>query len=232
MKPYYQDAAVTLYHGDCREVLEWLAADVLITDPPYGIAYPGGRPLTGSAAATRDRERPIAGDQDAAIRDEALAAWGSPARPALAFGSWRAPKPKGTGQVLVWWKREQKNLSRHWGRAWASNWEEIYLLGDWPKLPGQDAGHGVIPTDEHRSAAYGATATLGHPTPKPVLLMEQLIARAPTGIVADPFAGVGATLLAARNLGRRAIGVEIEEHYCEIAAKRLAQDTLFGGVGA
>ena len=67
---------------------------------------------------------------------------------------------------------------------------------------------------------------IGHPTPKPLTLMEQLVRKCPPGVIADPFAGSGATLIAARNLGRKAIGVELEEKYCEIIAKRLDQQVI------
>lgn len=69
MKPYYADSNVTLYHGDCLEVTEWLAADVLVMDPPYGMAFQSGYRAEAHA--------PIAGDKDTRIRDGALALWGT-----------------------------------------------------------------------------------------------------------------------------------------------------------
>ena len=105
--------------------------------------------------------------------------------------------------------------------------EEIYVLGSgWPKA--DSPMRSVIRTDESRSSAV---TEIGHPTPKPVGLMERLIEKCPPGVIADPFAGSWSTLVAAKLLGRRAVGVELEERYCELAALRLAQDALDLGVG-
>ena len=111
--------------------------------------------------------------------------------------------------------------------AFGTSHEEIYILGRWEK---RSARRGSVITTE--SSPSGLTTRIGHPTPKPVGLMEILVAAAPPGAIADPFSGSGATLLAARNLGRKAIGVEVEERYCEIIAKRLDQMCLDFGEGA
>lgn len=220
--PYYEDDLVTLYHGDCREVTVWLEADVLVTDPPYGMAY-------------RDRLKrhpSIAGDESTAARDDLLAVWGD--RPALVFGTWRVVKPGGVKNVLIWDKGT--DLGMGVSTPWGLSHEEVYVLGSWPALvPGGRVREGGtpsrvpsvlrVPKPNNASSAR----EVDHPTPKPVGLMERLIDRCPPGTVADPFAGSGSTLVAAKQLGRRAIGVELEERYCEIAAKRLTQDTLFGG---
>lgn len=209
MRPYYEAGGITIYHGDAREVQEWRSAAVLVTDPPYGMAYKswGGRV--------------IAGDEDSQARDAILALWG--ARPALVFGTWRVEMPRGTRQTITWAKESigpgMGDLSLPWGPAT----EECYVLGSgWQgsRRPNFYA------TAEARVGPGGGSALYGHPTPKPVRLMAWLLECCPPGVVADPFMGVGATLVAAKSLGREAIGVEIEEAYCETAALRVAQEVL------
>ena len=215
-EPYFEADGITLYHGDCLEVTEWLAADVLVTDPPYGIAWPAGRLSSNPSLRMSADVQSIAGDESTAIRDEALAIWG--ANPSVVFASWRNPVGGGATHRLIWHKKGRyPGVSPH---PFYPVDEEIYLTGaGWVGPPTPS----VIATSEQRSAEPGR---VGHPTPKPVGLMEQLISKCPPGVIADPFAGSGATLLAARNLGRLAIGVELEERYCEIIANRLAQQVL------
>lgn len=108
--------------------------------------------------------------------------------------------------------------------AFGTSHEEIYLLGAWPKRGMRRPS--VLRTACAMGNPHGLVAMMEHPTPKPISLMETLILAAPDGVVADPFAGSGSTLVAAKNLGRRAIGVEVEERYCEVIARRLSQEVM------
>jgi len=221
MSIYYQDDFVTLYHGDCLQQLEWLTADVLVTDPPYGIKWKG---ITGGVNKNYTKHiSGIEGDENADARDDVLNLWGL--KPAIVFGSWRIPKPEKTEHRLIWHKAGMPPGALN--APFMSNDEEIYILGKGfrKSSPPQRS---VIKTDEHRPTEVGR---IGHPTPKPISLMETLIGRCPDGLIADPFAGSGSTLVAARNLGRKAVGIELEEKYCEIIAKRLSQQAFdFGGI--
>jgi site-specific DNA-methyltransferase (adenine-specific) len=145
--------------------------------------------------------------------------WGD--KPAIVFGSWRMPRPEKTKQRLIWHKTK---LNPGMTKApWYSADEEIYIIGQgFTGKPQQT----VIPSYEARGGGDGLSAMTGHPTPKPIPLMGNLIEKCPDGVIADPFAGSGATLIAARNLGRKAVGVELEEKYCEIIASRLANQTF------
>jgi len=221
--PYYEDDLVTLYHGDCREVTAWLEADVLVTDPPYGRAWKQGDTGKGRGWAS-DNHAGIANDATTEARDSVLILWGT--RPAIVFGDLMLPPPVGVKHVLIYDKGNDAGFTGAVG-GYRRNVEAIYLIGQ-----GHGAGLGgltaVLAT---RTSAGGNLArTTGHPHTKPLDVMESLINRGPAGVVADPFAGSGSTLFAAKLLGRCAIGVELDERYCEIAARRLAQDTLFGGV--
>lgn len=116
---------------------------------------------------------------------------------------------------------------------WGTSHEDVHILGTgWSReVAGVSRRGSVIRTTGARGGASGEENQWGHPTPKPVPLMELLIAACPPGVIAEPFAGSGATIVAARNLGRRVIAVELEERYCEVIAKRLDQGALdLGGI--
>lgn len=219
MTPYYADELVTLYHGDCREITEWLAADVLVTDPPYGRAWRQGDTGTGRGWVS-DRHEGIQNDNNTDARDAVLELWGQ--RPAVVFGDLLLPPPSHGKHVLIYDKGESAGFTGAIG-GYRRNAEGIYVLGNgWGSGLG---GRSCILTTGASTGGNLARRT-GHPHTKPLDVLEVLILGAPPGVIADPFVGSGSTLLAARNAGRRAIGVEIEERYCEIAARRLAQGAL------
>ncbi len=220
VKPYYEDGTCTIYHGDCREVIADLGAEVVITDPPYGIAYstaPSDAWDVKGAPAWRGQQ--IVGDDSTRLRDEVLEALRFPA---AVFGSWKTDKPNGTRAVLVWDKGPERGMG-DLTLPWKPSWEPIYILG-----PGWRGSR-----DEAVLKGYGLTTWVKggrcHPNEKPVDLLRHLILKAPPGVVLDPFMGSGSTLRAAKDLGRRSIGIEIEERYCEVAVKRLAQEVLLLG---
>lgn len=223
-EPYYQDEWVTLYHGDCLTETAWLEADVLVTDPPYGIAASslssGGKGKTPAAGRRRVHSDGQAWDQTLVARDAALALWGAE-RPAAVFASPKrldAPPFEHRQVPLIWDKGELIGMG-DLTFPWRINYELIYIRGG---FTGSRTSTAVL----RYNLSNRAAGLEGHPTPKPIGLMQNLIERCPVGVIADPFAGSGSTLVAAKQLGRHAIGVELEERYCEIAARRLAQDVL------
>jgi len=218
MRPYYEDDLVTLYHGDCRDIDVWLTADVLLTDPPYGIAWKKGLNRKAGSRAHAG----IVNDGDTAARDDILAAWGD--KPAAVFGSLYAPFPAGHKQALVWRKPGDAGVVGS-TTGWRRDVELVFLTGPWPKKPASrssvlDSGARMV------GGTHGAAARFGHPHAKPLDLMENLVMACPPGVIADPFSGSGSTLVAAKLQGRRAIGVEVDERYCSMIAARLAQDAL------
>lgn len=215
-RPYYQDGQVTLYHGDCLKLTEWLEADVMLTDPPYGIAYNSGARRETLAAS-------IAGDLDTTVRDKALEQWAD--RPALVFGTWRIPRPPATRARLVWDTKGALGMG-DLSIPWKPSDQEIYVLGQ--GFSGRRDNNVLVCAPVQSMARNGRL----HPHEKPVPLLERLLDKCPRGVVADPFSGSGSTLVAARNMGRKAVGVELDERYCEIVAKRLDQMCLDFGEGA
>lgn len=217
--PYFADELVTLYLGDCHEVDAWLGADVLVTDPPYGTDAAGygygrrnanGRPHDSRTGAQ------IAGDMTTGSRDAMLEAWGD--RPRLLFGSPRLPDPPGAWQHRLVWDKGQLGTN---GGPWRYAHESIYVAGDgWRRV--SDAASSVLRV----VMPNNSPEKRDHPHAKPVPLMEALIEAAPAGVIADPFAGSGATVIAARNLGRRVVAVEISERHCETIARRLSQQAF------
>ena len=219
MRPYYDHGGITIFHGDCREIPAWLSASVMVTDPPYGIAWSRGVNNARNSAAHDG----IAGDEDVSTRDSALALFGD--KPALVFGSFYAPFPPNLRHVCVWHKPPDAGVVGS-TTGFRRDVEPIFLCGPWPA---QAVQWSSVIRDASQSISEVARSA-GHPHAKPIGLVRSLMIRllsAPVRLC-DPFMGSGTVLVAARDLGHQAIGVDVEESNCERAAKRLAQQTLFG----
>ena len=243
--PYYQDESVTLYLGDCREVLPALnvTADCIVADPPYG-------------ETSLEWDRWPEGWLEVAMRAVTRSMWcfGSlrmiPIKAADEFAPLAAEPGRDLDQAQRFRFRGRPVFKRfietipHWYRG---SWSAIYR--EVPRIPSAD------PTDHRRRtrkangtphagqvgqitfradgmrltrsviAARSLKGCAAHPTEKPGVILVPLIAYAcpPGGLVVDPFAGSGSTLDAARCSGRRAIGIEGDESYAERAARRLSQ---------
>ena len=241
MTPYYDDGQAVIYHGDVLDVLASFesSVDAVVTDPPYssGTRMEAHKSASGAMLrAGRFSDRPIELDQMTTTGFvwlmRAVAQGVRPLLPEggsiLSFIDWRQwPNLVGAletcnyrVQSMIVWDKGHFGL----GNGFRAQHELIC-----------HASKGV-PTIEHKDTGNVIKASrvepVDHPSPKPVGLMERLI-RVVTpagGVVLDPFMGSGTTLRAAANSGYRAIGIEAEERYCEIAADRLAQGSLMGGV--
>lgn len=215
MSIYYQDDHVTLYHGDClSEHREWMEADVLVTDPPYGTQFSAENPKGGYGRRQNAGLGPegftIANDGTTATRDAALGAWG--VKPALVFGSPRLPDPPGEWADRLVWDKKRPGMN---GGPWRYRHESIFVTAGFERRDNESVSILTAWPDQK-----------DHIHAKPLTLMTALVRCAPAGVIADPFSGSGSTLVAAANLGRKAIGVEVEEKYCELIVKRLAQGAL------
>lgn len=181
----------------------WVGADVLLTDPPFGYAFASGR------ADSRFRHKVIVGDESLDARDAVMEAWGD--KPALVFGSWKRDSPAGTHTALVWEKGAAVGMG-DLSVPWKPNWEEIYVLGRGFAHEHRDSG--VI------TGIYAPPGGRMHPNQKPLALIAYLLERCPPGVIADPFAGSGSTLIASEDAGRTASAVEIEPAFCDVIASR------------
>ena len=204
MKPYYQDSSITIYCGDCREILPSLEkVDLLLTDPPYGID--AGNMTLGYANTFKDKIQRSDWDTDKPD-DETIRAILSSADKSIIWGGNYFSLPP-SRNFLVWDKTPELQ-GRSFAEcevAWAS-WDSVARLFRYS------------PTQMRKV----------HKTQKPLPLMRWCLGLVPDATtILDPFMGSGTTLVAAKLEGRKAIGIEISEKYCEIAAERLRQGVLF-----
>lgn len=216
MKPYCQTDLGTLYHGDCLEILPKLPpVDLVLTDPPYGINYQSAWRTDKS-----QRKPKIHGDDQYPL-------WVFDIRPTVALFVWcrwdnlvDIPKPK---SFIVWDKmvHSMGDLKHEFGRRW----DGIAFY------PGPKHQFIKRPIDIIRFPKIQPEALL-HPNEKPVGVVIPLIEAHIATSVLDPFLGSGTTAVACERLGRKWIGIEISEEYCEISAKRIdaeaRQGKLFG----
>ena len=224
MKPYYEDASVTLYHGDCREVLPTLSrgsADLLLTDPPYGVSWQSGhRHRAFERLVGDDGTLDVAAALAAALRvlksQRHSYIFGRHDLSALPFG--------GTCE-LIWDKVGLTGGDTNSGWATAHDYIQFGMHSA-PSQRHRGDGNGAARLRRGSVLRYPRTngnAVTRHPTEKPVALLRELIEMSsrPGELVLDPFAGVGSTGVAAVMEGRRAVLIELEERYCEVAADRL-----------
>lgn len=228
---YYQDQYVTLHHGNSFEIMAQLddeSIDCVITDPPYS-------ERTHAKASKKQSNGVVTHGIDTfdSFTDQKLyEAYDEMARVSKGWVvstldynhafRFETEPPKGMRQMRIGVWVKNNPTPQISGDRPAQGWEAISYLykqdkrGWWNGggYPGNYVTNLATPT--------------GHPTPKPVGIVSSFVERFsnPNDTILDPFAGGGTTLLAARNLGRKAIGVELEEKYCEMIAKRLSQETF------
>lgn len=217
MKPYYQDSAVTIYHGDCREVLPTLEpVDLMLTDPPYGIGEAAGANKSRACLAIAV-DYGVASWDNRPVDDELMLLALGAARNAIIFGGNYYSHLLRPGPCWLVWDKENG----------ATDFADCELA--WTSLPSavrirRHRWHGMLRKGQEERK---------HPTQKPLDLMKWCIGIADkhrhAATILDPFMGSGTTLRAAKDLNRRAIGIELEEKYCEIAAKRMRQEVLAFG---
>ena len=199
-----------LWLGDCLEILPTLGkVDTVVTDPPYGIGWSKPFIANGNSRAHDG----IVNDGDCHVRDAALAF----ASRAVVFGSFQAPFPLGVKQVLIWHKPGDAGL---FGTVagYRRDVEPIFLCGDWPREP---VSRSSVLRGKPQFRGHAA-AEASHPHVKPTDLLWRLV-QPIKGTILDPFMGSGTTGVACAKLGRRFIGIEIEDRYFQIACRRIEE---------
>ena len=206
MKPYYQDDYATIYHGDCRELLPELPkVDLVLTDPPYGIGAAKmnlGKWRTSKMPKQDWDALPVDGClmRDVVNAGTYACIWG---------GNYYMLEPS---RCFLVWDKGAGFKGRDFSeceQAWCS-WDAVARIKQYDPLARGDYKHKQ------------------HPTQKPLDVILWAIGLCPNEpqTILDPFMGSGTTLRAAKDLQRKCIGIELEEKYCEIAAKRMAQEVL------
>lgn len=222
MKPYYEHAGITIYHGDCREILPTLPkVDLVLTDPPYGIN------------TKSDGNGKLSPWADLCNSAYWYSAWIKECRDRLShdgamwtFLNWRSMVTFQKASCDVGWPIESMLV---WDKCWigtggSRGLRPSYELCALWAMPGFALSDRGLP--DVQRWPWSSVKPNGHPAEKPIEGMDWIIRQSDRKFILDPFMGSGTTLAAAKKLGLRAIGIEIEERYCEIAAKRLAQEVL------
>lgn len=229
MTPYYQDSAVTIYHKDCREILPLLipaSVDLVLTDPPFKVSQKYGGGVDADNLMAVSSIITVLPQLSKVLKESRFAF--------LFYDNRILPflfdAIKGTTFVY----RKQLFLYRRWGNAnrwvgWMQTTDPICVFVNGYEKP-------FVPAiTEERTCHHDCYIKegpedydSGHPAQKPIDLCADIISWCSSAgeIVLDPFMGSGTTLRAAKDLGRKAIGIEIEERYCEIAALRMSQEVL------
>lgn len=243
MRPYYSDNAVTIYHGNCLDILPQIdTADHVITDPPYS-DWVHAKVRRGGSIHTPDRtegvKRPVVSTSAVlgfdALTDETRVACGTEfaritKRWVLVFSDiesahlWRSALPLDYVRTGIWVKLGA--TPQFTGDRPASGCEVITICH--PSGKKRWNGGGSHALWEHAVVNQRSSDPRLHTTQKPEPLMTELVTlfTDPGELIIDPFMGSGTTLAGAKRMGRKAIGVEREEKYCEIAARRLSQGAL------
>lgn len=224
MTPYYEHAGITIYHGDCRELLPSIqSVRLVVTDPPYvfGIASTAQEGKSGGWGDLMNSSiwyESWLNEAKRLTKNEQGAAW--------VFNSWRSFPVLARAAYGVSWPIESLMV---WDKEWIGpggqrGLRPSYELAALFAQPDFAIANRGIP-DIWRSK-WSSIKPNGHPAEKPAALLRRIVSESGGGLVLDPFMGSGTTLVAAKAEGHPAIGIEIEERYCEIAAKRLEQEVL------